>query len=111
VMRRSVGWSGLGTSWNEFGVNFVPHQGHSSSGKRRRLLAVVLVRDGSRSCGVGIAVTLAAHLVGRGRATDPQADLEGPVAQLVGVLLTLQLEGADQRRGAAELSSVSRRRV
>ena len=52
---------------------------------------------------VAVLVALVAHPVRRGGPADPQADLERPVAELVGVLLPLQLQGADQRRGAAEL--------
>ena len=49
VTRRSVGSSGFGTSWNEFVLNFVPHQGHSSSGigdglRSSFLKAIVLAR-------------------------------------------------------------------
>ena len=51
----------------------------------------------------GIVVALAAHPVRRGGLADPQPDLERPVAELLDVLLPLQFQGADQRRGAAEL--------
>ena len=103
MMRRSVGWSRLGFSSKELALNFVPHQGSLRAGSATALRSLFLKAMVLAPCRAGILVSLVAHAVRRGRLADPQADLERPVAELLRVLLALQLQGADQRRCAAEL--------
>ena len=56
----------------------------------------------------GVGIVRAAELVGGGALAHPHADLEGPIAQLVGLVfpeaaLAFELQGADHRGGTAEL--------
>jgi hypothetical protein len=64
---------------------------------------VALVGEHAGAGGGGAAVALRAELVRGGGLADPQADLEGPGTEALRVALALELEGADQRGGAAEL--------
>ena len=57
---------------------------------------------------LGVGVVGAAELVGGGALAHPHADLEGPVAQLVGLVFAdapqpFELQGADHRGGPTEL--------
>ena len=52
---------------------------------------------------VVVAISFMAELIGGAALPHPQADLEGPLAEQLGILAALQLQCADQGRGAAEL--------
>jgi hypothetical protein len=71
--------------------------------RRGVALGVALVGEHAGAGGGRAAVALRAELVRGGGLADPQADLEGPGAEALRVALALELEGADQRGGAAEL--------
>src|SRR6266567_3752200 len=102
-MRKSWGSSEFGSRRNEIALNFVPHQGHSSSGIGEGLRSSLTKRRVRNLADSGSLSPLRPMRLGGGGAPYPQADLVGPVSQLGHILPSLQFQGAHKRGRSAEL--------
>src|SRR5207248_8604809 len=99
-----IGW--LVRVWEQVkgsGFEFRAAPGAFFERNGRGFAIVIAEGDGLLAGGVRLLVALASHDVGRGGHADPEPDFEGPFAELLDVFLALQLQGANQRGGAAEL--------